>query len=168
MINKMPNFIAMGEQLKRDLQSDAEIMGTDFIHSNFEKQGFTDTAFEAWVPRKVSSSYNLLRVTNNLFKSINVLESSPERIVWNADAPYASIHNEGGTLSVPITAKSRRYFWFMFKATGKDMWKWMALSKKDRMTIKIDKRQFMGDSVSFRNDWDLHVRNEIITRFKQL
>jgi phage gpG-like protein len=167
-INKIPDFLAMGDQLMRDLQSDAEIKGTDFIHSNFEKQGFTDSAFQAWKPKKESNTYNLLRVTNYLYKSVHVSESSKERIVWTADATYASIHNEGGVLSIPITERSRKYFWYMFKATGKAKWKWMALTKKERMTIKIDKRQFMGDSVTFRNEWDAHVRQEILQRFKQL
>ncbi|WP_157498184.1 hypothetical protein [Formosa sp. Hel1_33_131] len=166
--NKIPDFLAMSQQLLKDLQSDAEIKGMEFIHSNFEKQGFTDNAFEAWKPRKESMSYNLLRVTNNLFNSINVASSTPERITFEADAPYASIHNEGGILNVPITERSRKYFWFMFKQTGKGMWRAMALTKKTRLTIKIDQRQFMGHSNTFSEDWNNHVTQEILTRFKNL
>lgn len=163
----MPDFLGMKEEIFKDLQSDAEIMGTDFIQSNFDKQGFTDAAFEAWQPKKQSDTYNILKVTNELYKSINVSESSPERIVWQADAPYAEIHNNGGSLTIPITRKARKFFWYMFKATGKDKWKWMALSKKESFTFKMDKRQFMGDSQTFRNDWHNHVVGEIQTRFKQ-
>lgn len=164
----MPDFMAMANELKRDLQSDAEIMGMEFIHSNFEQQGFTDVAFEPWEPRKTSTSYNLLRVTNYLFNSINVANSSEERIVFQADAPYADIHNNGGILNIPITRKSRKLFWAMYYSTGQEKWKWMALTKKQSFTFKMDARPFMKHSESFAKDWNTHVKNEIIKRFKQL
>jgi len=167
-VNKTPDFLGMAEQLKRDLQSDAEIKGTDFIHNNFYTEGWHGSSYEAWTPKKESNSYNLLRVTNYLFNSVNVASSSTERVVWEANAPYAQIHNEGGILNIPITERSRKFFWMMFKATGQEKWKWMALTKKDRFTVKIEKRQFMGDSEMFIKQWDGHVINEILTRFKQL
>ncbi|WP_166964640.1 phage virion morphogenesis protein [Yeosuana marina] len=167
-INKSPDFLAMSQQLIKDLQSDAEKQGMDFIHNNFYQEGFTDAAFEAWLPKKESDTYNILRVTNYLFNSVHVASSTQDKVVFEADAPYAAIHNEGGILNIPITERSRKFFWVMFKATGNEKWKWMALTKKDRFTIKIDKRQYMGDSETFTRDWDAHVINEIITRFKQL
>src|SRR5690606_23730339 len=165
---KTPDFLGMAEQLKRDLQSDAEIQGTDFIHNNFYTEGWHGSSYEAWTPKKESNSYNLLRVTNYLFNSVNVASSSTERVVWEANAPYAQIYNEGCMLNIPVTERSRNFFWIMFKATGQEKWKWMALTKKDRFTVKIEKRQFMGDSEMFIKQWDGHVINEILTRFKQL
>lgn len=167
-INQIPDFLGMAEQLKKDLQMDAEIQGIDFIHQNFYDQGWHGAAFEAWTPRKESTTYNLLRVTNYLFNSINVASSTINQVVFEADAPYAEIHNNGGTLNIPITARSRKFFWMMYKVSGKEKWKWMALTKKERFTVKIDKRQFMGDSQSFNKQWDNHVSNEIKTRFKNL
>lgn len=165
--NKVPNFIKLSEVLLKNLQSDAGKKGIDFIHSNFETQGFTDSAFQAWPQRKQNISYNLLRVTNTLFNSINVESSNSERIVFGADAPYAQIHNEGGTLSIQITKKARKYFWFMYKQTGKNMWKSMALTKKERLSIKIPQRQFMGHSETFSKEWNDHVIQEILHVFKQ-
>lgn len=168
IINKTPDFFAMGEQLKRDLQSDAEVKGIEFIHNNFYEEGFTDSAFEAWKPKKQSDTFNILRVTNFLFNSVHVASSSIERIVFEADAPYAAIHNEGGVLNIPITPRARKFFWAMWYATNNEKWKWMAITKKERITFKMDKRQFMGDSESFNRNWDAHAASEIITRFKQL
>ena len=51
---------------------------------------------------------------------------------------------------------------------GKGMWRAMALTKKTRLTIKIDQRQFMGHSNAFSEDWNNHVTQEILTRFKNL
>ena len=167
-INQTPDFLAMAEQLKRDLQSDAEIMGTNFIHNNFYDEGWHGSSFEAWAQKKMSDTFQLLRVTNYLFNSIKVASSNSERVVWEADAPYAAIHNEGGVLNIAITKKSRKYFWFMFKTTGNEKWKRMALTKKDRFTFKMDKRQFMGDSEIFKTQWDTHVSAEIINRFNNL
>ncbi|WP_435135742.1 hypothetical protein [Formosa sp. A9] len=165
-INQMPDFMAMAEQLKKDLQSDAEMMGTDFIHNNFYTEGWHGSSFEPWQPKKISNSYQLLRVTNYLFNSIGVTESNPDRVVWEADAPYAQIHNEGGVLNIPITTRSRKYFWFMFYATGDEKWKGMALTKKQRFTVHMEKRQFMGDSEAFNQQWNDHVSNEILSQFK--
>lgn len=167
-INQTPDFMAMADQLKRDLQSDAEIHGMDFIHNNFYTEGWHGSSFEAWSPKKTSDTFNILRVTNYLFKSVNVSSSSIEKVVFEANAPYAAIHNEGGILNIPITKTSRKFFWAMYYATGQDKWKWMALTKQSRFTVKMDKRQFMGYSEMFNTQWDAHVSNEIITRFKQL
>ena len=167
-INKSPDFLAMAEQLKKDLQMDAEIMGMDFIHQNFYDEGWHDTTFEPWAARKQSSTYNLLRVTNYLFNSISVASSTIDKVIFKAYAPYAEIHNSGGTLSIPVTKRARKYFWAMYHATGKAKWKWMALTKKERFTVKMEKRQFMGHSEAFSNKWDNHVKNEILTRFKSL
>lgn len=167
-VNEMPDFLVMAKQLMKDLQSDAEIKGIEFIHSNFENQGFTDSAFQPWQETKHTSTYNILRVTNALFNSVDVASSTPNKITFEADAPYAAIHNDGGVLNVPITERSRKYFWFMFMQTGKGMWRAMALTKKDRLTIKIPQRQFMGHSETFITNWDEHVSKEILTRFKQL
>lgn len=167
-VNKTPDFLGMAEQLKRDLQSDAEIQGMDFIHHNFYTEGWHGSSFEAWEPKKQSNSFQLLRATNYLFNSINVASSSTERVVWEAHAPYAQIHNEGGVLNIPITERSRKYFWMLFKVTGQEKWKWMALTKKQRFTVKMPKRQYMGDSELFTKQWDTHVSNEITNRFKTL
>ena len=71
--NRFPDFLAMSQQLLKDLQSDAEKKGIEFIHNNFHNQGFTDSAFEAWKPHKNPIDYFLLIVSNALFNSINVI-----------------------------------------------------------------------------------------------
>ncbi|MBP0904169.1 hypothetical protein ACFSKN_08190 [Mariniflexile gromovii] len=167
-INKTPNFLAMSEQLLRDLQSDAEKEGMEFIHNNFHNKGFTDASFEAWLPKKTDDTFQLLIKSNHLFNSIDVISSTKDKIVFEASAPYSQIHNEGGVLNIPITQRSRKYFWKMFSVTGDQKWKAMALTKKERLTVRIPKRQFMGDSETFRRNWDEKVQEEIIKRFKQL
>lgn len=167
-INKTPDFLKMADQLKKDLQSDAEKWGMDFIHGNFEKEGFTDEAFEPWETRKSSLSYNLLRVSGGLFRSIGVGISTTEKVEFVADSPYAEIHNEGGVIEVTITDKMRKFFWAMWYNTSDVKWKYMALTKKTEIKITVPQRKFMGDSVKFLRVWDKYVAREIEMRFKNL
>jgi len=166
--NKRPDFVRMARQLMQDLLIDAEVMGLDFIHKNFEKEGFQDSSFQAWASRKEPSSYNLLRVTNSLFNSIDATNDGRSKVTFTADMPYAKIHNEGGIVKIPRTPQMRKFFWAMYKKTSEERWKWMALSKKPNVVFRMPKRQFMGESATFNRDFDRHVTREILTRFKQI
>jgi phage gpG-like protein len=57
--------------------------------------------------------------------------------------PYAFIHQFGGTTKPTITEASRGFFWKKFFETKDEKWKWMALSKKSKFTVKIPARPYM-------------------------
>ena len=166
--NKRPDFNGMAKQLMQDLLVDAEVMGLKFIHSNFEKQGFMDGSFQAWPARKNPISYNLLRVTNSLFNSIDADNDGKSRVRFTADMPYAGIHNDGGIIKAPRTKKMKKFFWAMYYKTGEEMWKFMAMSNKPNVVFRIPKRQYMGESKTFNQDFDRHVTREILTRFNKI
>lgn len=167
--NKSPDFEAMARKIKKDAVRYASIKGVNFIQDNFHKQGFTNKAFEPWVKRKgdVDPGRKILVKSAYLLNSIRVFQANQERIVFGSDAAYSEIHNEGGTITVRITSKARRYFWFMYKKTGQERWKWMALSRKDTMRITIPKRQFMGHSDTLMERLDEWLVNHIVKQFKQ-
>lgn len=169
-VNNTPDFMGMAVKVKRDAIRYASIKGVNFIQENFQKQGFTNTAFEPWQKRAgdIDPGRKLLVKSSYLLNSIEVMEANDKRIVFGSDAPYADIHNEGGTITVRVTAKARRYFWFMFKKTGNSMWKAMALSRKQTRTIKIPKRQFMGHSETLMSELDKWLASHIIKSFKKL
>ncbi len=145
-INKIPNFEAMGKQLITDIRIIAEKKGVDFFKDSFENEGFTNVGFEKWQQRRETIDYKILQRTAFLKDSIQVFNSNNQRIVFGSDAEYAKIHNEGGKVVIPITDKSRKYFWFMYKTTSLERWKWMALSKKENISFIMPKRQFIGES----------------------
>ena len=168
-INEIPDFQSMAETLVRDARIYAEGKGLEFIDENFEKQGFTDGAFEAWPQRKYNfgAVRALLMKSSYLRTSIEVVSSNNKRIVFGSDAAYAAIHNEGGVIQMTVTAKMKRFFWAMYYRTKEETFKWAALKKVGTIhKIKIPKRQFMGDSATFRATLDAWVVNQIITRFK--
>jgi phage gpG-like protein len=119
-----------------------KIMATEsvkFSKEAFSKGGFTDKSFVRW---KVNSQGTQTLVdTGSLMNSIKIISIGKRSAIIGSTLDYARIQNEGG--SITITDKMRGYFWAQYKRTGRDFWKWCALSK-DR--IQIPKRQFIGNS----------------------
>ena len=166
--NNIPDFSAMGKQLKKEALIIAKKEGVDFFQDSFVNEGFTNGSFEKWEARKNPSDYKILSVTGDLMKSIQVFSANQKRIVFGSDEEYAQIHNEGGTMNIKITEKSRKFFWAMFYHTNEVKWKWMALTKKDSLQVTIPKRQFIGESKTLMKQLDNTIGNRILTLFKQL
>lgn len=169
-INNTPDFLKMADNLKKDMVRYASVAGVNFFQDSFQNQGFTNENFEAWESRKndLDPGRKILVKSSFLLNSIQVFDANENQIVYGSDAEHSEIHNNGGVIKMNITPRARRYFWFMHKATGNDMWKAMALTKKQTMTVNIPKRQFIGESKTFLKELDTWMKTEIIKRFKQL
>lgn len=169
-LNDTPDFKKMAQQLKKDAVRYAEVTGVRFFKESFQNQGFTNQSFEPWEKRKDDPDplRKVLVKSSYLMESIQIFDSNEKKIVFGSDAEYGSIHNEGGSVRIPITQKSRNYFWYMFKLTNNSKWKGLALTKKTAITINIPKRQFMGESITLMNDLDDWLKNRINVIFKQL
>jgi len=169
MSDKIPDFQKMGRELIKDAQTIAEVEMVNFVMSNFEKQGFTDSGFTPWEKRKNNADPGrAILVKSGILKdSVKITQSNPERVVISATAKHAQIHNEGGNINIPVSDKMRRFFWYMFKKTGQGKWKGMALTKKSHFNVRIPKRQFMGESISFNNHIENLFFKAIVERFKQ-
>ena len=144
--------------------NDLRVELLDEFDRNFERKAFFDDKWpETKFPNRRGS---LMMRTGALRKSIRAT-SSDHSITFMSSLPYASIHNEGGEITV--TEKMKRFFWAMYyKSSGaiaktakgearqtsrnKTMvleasyWKGMAL-KKAGSKIKIEKRQFIGHHI---------------------
>lgn len=162
----MPDFEKLGKKMVADAVRYSSVHALNFFKDSFQKQGWTDTAFVAWPSRTNDTRVGgaVLTQTGHLRDSLQILSRSRFKLIFGTHAPYAQIHNEGGTLSIPVTEKSRKFFWYMFKATGEVHWKWMALTKKERMVVKMPKRQFIGHSDTLmkelQNWWVGHIEKE--------
>jgi len=129
----------------------------NFMEENFEKGGFQkdENNIDKWAPRKnddgpgrgvlIGKQSGRLQKSGTVFRADQgaVIVGVPENI-----AEYGRIHNEGGTLHPKVTDKMRKFAWFKYKESGgkKEFWKHLALTKKKRLTIKMPKRQFLGNS----------------------
>ena len=141
-----------------------------FFLMSFVKEGFTDSSFVAWPKRKDLLPHKMLSQSLALRNSIKVVEANLNRIEISAGEglPYAAIHNEGGTINIVLTERMRKYFWYMFKKTQDDKYKWMALSKKERFSIHIPKRQFIGESDTLNKRIDKMMIKQIMEAQKNL
>lgn len=109
---------------------------------NFRRQGFFT---EAWKRTKRPSAHHTLLQSGHLRESLDS-DIVGDSLEFFSDAPYASIHNEGGTLTV--TKRMRKAFWALYYASrnpaDKEYYKSLALMKLGT-TITIPQRRFLGD-----------------------
>lgn len=166
----VPDFRKLAENVLKDLPKNTSEKARAFFLSSFIKQGFTDTSFVPWVKRKDDLSHKLLQQSLALKNSINITQAdfTAVEITAGEGINYAAIHNEGGTITVKVTPKMKKFFWAMYKKTDVEKWKFLALTKKENFIIKIPKRQFIGHSETLMNDLDKMFIDTIYNYFRKL
>ena len=150
-------------ELEKKITQDLAVELADEFDLNFERKAFFT---EKWASPKINNARgSVMNRSGNLRRSIkyNVRDGM---ILFSSSLPYASIHNEGGEITV--TAQMKKYFWAMYykaaggitysvktkgvakskrneKLTGEAAkWKSLALMKIGQK-IKVEKRQMVGD-----------------------
>lgn len=166
-INKLPDFELMGRELLKQLPHDVGQIALSHFKGSFRKQGFTDYSFNAWPKRKDDLPHKILMQTHSLMNDLKVTSEIMKRVEISTSLPHASIHNNGGKFSIIVTERMRKFFWAMYKKTDDDKWKWMALTKKKRLPIRIVQRQYIGKSAVLDKNIDNHIVNSIIKKFNQ-
>jgi len=66
---------------------------------------------------------------------------------FGTNVPYARVHEKGKTLHPTVTPKMRKWAWRQFFKTGDELFKGLALTRKERLSIKIKKRPFLKPGV---------------------
>lgn len=125
----------------------------------------------------------LLSGRNHLFNSIKYMPSDYRVTVSNGLA-YAPIHNWGGIVHPNVTDKMRKWAWCQFyKSAGlrknsskknkaarlkaaaanpqAQMWKRLALTKKEKLDVRIPQRQFLGESEELTTKINERIEKEI-------
>ncbi len=128
-------------KLKADILDDMRVDLSEEFDRNFERKGFFS---DKWKPRAHDYSRgSLLMVSSALRRSVKGgAETLENGVRFSSAVPYASIHNEGGKITV--TAKMKRYFWAQFIKTKDEAWRRMALMKVGKV-ITMPERRFIGD-----------------------
>ena len=129
------------QKLKADILSDMRVELSDEFDRNFERKAFFS---DKWKPR--AHQYprgSLLMVSSALRRSVKGgAETLENGVRFSSAVPYASIHNEGG--KVTVTARMKKFFWYKYKQTKEEVWKHMALMKVGKV-LTMPQRQFIGD-----------------------
>lgn len=162
--NKTPDFAKMAELFFQGLSPNIGEMAKGFFKASFYKKGFEDFSFIAWPKAKDPYNKNLMVKSRALRESIIISKATPDTVEVDAGRgiPYAAIQNSGGTTFITITPRMRKFFWAMFMKTADEDWKWMALTKKKFLTIKIPQRQFIGDSHILNKQIDKYIIEKIL------
>lgn len=89
--------------------NDLKVALMDAFDRNFERKGFFD---KPWPQRKLQGKGSLLVVRGGggLRGSLRARVDA-ESITFSSNKPHASLHNEGGTITV--TPAMKRFFWAM-------------------------------------------------------
>ena len=144
----VPNILQASNNLLETIAKEAAEIAVKHFKDSFEKQGFTDSSFIPWPNRNDGAGHQLMQLNNNLYNSIAATSITKDGVEITAGEglPYAAIHNNGGTITVTVTPLMKKFFWAKFIETDKEMWKFLYLSKKEQLTIKIPQRQYIGES----------------------
>lgn len=168
---EIPDFKKIAEDALKDLPQDVAERARAFFLSSFHKQGFTDTSFIPWVKRSNTAlSHKILSNSLALRNSVKIKQATLKCIEISAGEglPYAAIHNNGGTITVRVTDKMKKYFWAMFYKTGDAYWQNAALTTKTNFVIQIPKRQFIGESDTLNKNIDTWATTRIKQAEKRL
>lgn len=174
--------------IRRQLPIKIGRMAKDHYQDNFRKGGFVNRGLQKWPTTRrqqsgstsAAASYGpLLSWHNHLFGSIKYVPGD-YRVTVSNDLPYADIHNQGGTVSPTVTPKMRRFAWYMYyKVSGRnskgqkgkkksqtqaqaEFWRNLALTRKQKLAVKIPKRQFIGESAELTQHINEKIKQEII------
>ena len=174
--------------IRRQLPIKIGRMAKDHYQDNFRKGGFVNRGLQKWPTTRrqqsgstsAAASYGpLLSGHNHLFGSIKYVPGD-YRVTVSNDLPYADIHNQGGTVSPTVTPKMRRFAWYMYyKVSGRnskgqkgkkksqtqaqaEFWRNLALTRKQKLAVKIPKRQFIGESAELTQHIKEKIKQEII------
>ncbi len=176
--------------ISRKLPVAAGKIAKQHFQDNFRQGGFVNGGLHPWTPAKRLSSGGrgadshyptLLSSRKHLFSSIGYTPGSAKVTIFN-DVIYASVHNEGGTVTVPVTAKMRRFAWAKYYALGgggkgpqegqkgpknanpeeAGKWKGLALTRKQSLTINLPRRQFMGESAELTEKVAEYLEKELL------
>jgi hypothetical protein len=186
-VNKTPDFLKMAVDLKRNASRYAATEAVNFFKNSFTKGGFTDIAFVPWSkPTNPLAGYRILYKSGDLQRSVRKQSESVDRVVIQSDLSYSEIHNNGGYIAV--TQQMKKFFWAKYyeltgkvKTTksGKDsasksniklsekakFCKAMALMEVGSK-IKIEKRQYMGESRTMMDGFEKWFAGHVEIVFK--
>lgn len=187
----------LDKMMRRKMPVIAGRMAKDHFQENFRQGGFVNGGLNPWPQAKrlssggtdAASNYGtLLSSRNHLFSSIKYIPSD-YRVKVSNELVYAPIHNWGGTVSITVTDRMRRFAWARFyKASGRkrkadtgqkkgkkrrrkqtmdnpqaSFWKGLALTKKKKLNIHIPQRQFLGESKELTDKINERMEKEIRT-----
>ena len=102
---KRPNLNGLKAKYKQTVTRLPMLLGAtavEYVHGNFRAQGFVNKGTEKWKARKITDEGRAILVkTGRLRRDVRVRGTGANYVIVGTSLPYASIHNEGGTIAHP-------------------------------------------------------------------
>ena len=120
-----------------------------FSVERFQQQNWKDTTIEPWKARKNygdNSTRKTLMKSGALWRSIHLASIGSNYFVISSNMKYSKIHNDGGTINVPVTDKMRKFAWAKYYGTKNPFYKNLATTQKQSLSITMPRRRFLGES----------------------
>lgn len=158
-----PDFLSVATAIKNDARRYAKVYCLQWFDDSFQKQGFTDTAFEAWNKRKTPDRRPggaILIDTAFLRRSLAVLNEDENKLQFGTHVPYAAIHNNGGRVRATQNVRGHHR---VRNGTREQVRPFTR-----RINTNYPQRKFIGKSELMMKELDKWVLNEIQKRFNQL
>jgi phage gpG-like protein len=155
----------------------AAIVAVNFSKERFVKKDWVNETSQKWKDRKKPDKGSLLLKSGRLKRSIRKISQVGSLVEIGTDVPYAKIHNEGGTISKTVRVRSHTRNRTKNKISAKTGRKLkgrvstgtitiQAHSRK--MNLKIDQRQFLGQSTELNRRLQKTITQEIINEISNL
>jgi phage gpG-like protein len=98
----------------------------------------------SWAPLKSDGMQSSLIRTGRLFRSRRSGHTASSAWVGVGEGLiYAGLVRHGGDVIVPVTDRSRAFFWAKWYETSDERWKWMALMRKSVLLLRFPARDYM-------------------------
>lgn len=165
-------------QLRAAIRTMPKVLGNEAVNwtkASFDRQGFLDETTTAWAPRKKNNRRNngkaILVQSGRLRRSIRIISTSDNTVVFGTDVPYAKIHNSGGIITQAARSET---FVRNRRGTGRGLSKYKfkkgttagrGFTFKQR-TIVIPQRKFAGNSANLRLRLWTVGRNHLASKLK--
>lgn len=160
-------------QVIRQLPAKMGNMAERHFKESFRAKGFDDNGLQRWPPRKAAGRGSLMIQSGALKRSIHRSRMTANSVTITAGdgkVPYAKIHNEGGTTHPTVTAKMIAFAYHMSKGAGTPeqakMWRGIAHTRKNKLTVNIPQRKFMGRSKSLDRKTIEMIKHDINSIFQ--
>lgn len=131
--------------LIKNIMDDIRVELTDEFDKNFERKAFFDRPWAPLSPDYQPTEGSMLERTGALRHSIRP-HVDGNTLTYTSSTPYATIHNEGGTIKQDfvMTPKMQRQALAKYKNSKSDRDLKTAYAKRIRRIITIPARPFIG------------------------
>lgn len=156
-------------------------IAVQFVHENFEKEGFQGEVFEPWLPRKEETrktkGKQILTDTAQLRNATRYDIISADAIRLSNMMPYAAIHNYGGSINMP--ARTQVLSFNRTRSGGLRLGRTATKRQRNSIvaqakanigayTLQMPQRRFIGDSPVLNTRIAQMVVRNINNRMKRM